>query len=113
MLEDIDRFGAFFFNNSSREATRMDPHQRLFLQEAYRAFEDAGYSPEELSDKKVGVFVGARSGDYKELLLRRDTDGACPRRPYAPFPSRQSEEIDSHLCLGSDMAILAARISYF
>jgi 3-oxoacyl-(acyl-carrier-protein) synthase/acyl carrier protein len=99
MLQDIDRFDPFFFNISPREATRMDPQQRIFLQEAYRAFEDAGYSSEELSDKKVGVFVGARPGDYKEL--RRDS------------ALRLSGEIDSHLFLGSDMAILAARISYF
>jgi len=94
MLEDIDKFDPLFFNISPLEAARMDPQQRLFLQEAYKAFEDGGYSAEELSDKKVGVFVGARPSDYKEHAL-------------------QSEEIDSHLFLGSDMAILAARISYF
>src|SRR5947207_8227319 len=94
MLEDIDQFDPFFFNISPLEAARMDPQQRLFLEEAYKSFEDAGYSAEELSDKKVGVFVGARPSDYKEHAL-------------------QSEEIDSHLFLGSDMAILAARISYF
>ena len=94
MLQDIDQFDPFFFNISPQEAERMDPQQRLFLEEAYKAFEDAGYSAEQLSGKKVGVFVGARSSDYKEQAL-------------------QSEEADARLFLGNDMAILAARISYF
>jgi acyl transferase domain-containing protein/acyl carrier protein/SAM-dependent methyltransferase len=94
MLQDIDQFDPLFFNISPLEATRMDPQHRLFLQEAYSAFEDAGYSAEQLSDKKVGVFVGARPGDYKDRVLRL-------------------QGIDSHLFLGTDMAILSARISYF
>src|SRR5436853_5127970 len=44
MLEHIDRFDPLFFNISPLEATRMDPQQRLFLEEAYKAFENAGYS---------------------------------------------------------------------
>src|SRR5579859_8133464 len=67
MLEHIDQFDPLFFNISPLEAAKMDPQQRLFLEEAYKAFEDAGYSAEQLSAKKVGVFVGARSSDYKEL----------------------------------------------
>jgi acyl carrier protein len=104
MLQDIDKFDPLFFNISPLEAARMDPQQRLFLQEAYRSFEDAGYSAEQLSDKKVSVFVGARSGDYKEQALRRDS---------AMCLSVQPGEIDAPLFLGNDMAILAARISYY
>jgi acyl transferase domain-containing protein len=100
MLADIDQFDPLFFNISPLEAARMDPQQRLILEEAYKSFEDAGYSAEQLSDKKVGVFVGARSSDYKEqALLRRDSANLL-------------SEVDSHLFLGNDMAILAARISY-
>src|SRR5436305_1951280 len=94
MLQNIDQFDPLFFNISPLEATRMDPQQRLFLEEAYKAFEDGGYSAEQLSGKKVGVFVGARPSDYKEQAL-------------------QSEEVASHIFLGNDMAILSARICYF
>ena len=94
MLEHIDQFDPLFFNISPLEAARMDPQQRLFLEEAYKSIEDAGYSAEQLSEKKVGVFVGARSSDYQEQ-------------------AKQREEIDACLFLGNDMAILAARISYF
>ncbi|EJQ38331.1 hypothetical protein IEE_05057, partial [Bacillus cereus BAG5X1-1] len=93
-LEDIYKFDALFFNISPLEAERMDPQQRLFLQEAYKAFEDGGYSNEQLSGKKVGVFVGGRSSDYKEKALLE-------------------EEVNSQTFLGNDMAILASRISYF
>src|SRR5436309_5626180 len=100
MLEHIDQFDPLFFNISPLEATRMDPQQRLFLQEAYKAFEDAGYCAEQLSDKRVGVFVGARASDYQEQVLRKGS-------------ALRLSEMDSHLFLGNDMAILAARISYF
>src|SRR5579859_6758646 len=100
MLGDIAQFDPLFFNISPLEATRMDPQQRLFLEEAYKSFEDAGYCAEQLSEKKVGVFVGARAGDYKEQVLHKDS-------------ARLLSEVDAHLFLGSDMAILAARISYF
>src|SRR5437667_8857749 len=95
MLQDIDQFDPLFFNISPLEAARMDPQQRLFLEEAYKAFEDAGYSAEHVDEKRVGVFVGARASGYQEQILRKDT------------ASRLSD-IDSHLFLGNDMAILAA-----
>ena len=72
------------------------------MEEAYKSIEDAGYSAEQLAEKKVGVFVGARPSDYKELLRDRTR-----------LSSSQPEEKDVHLFLGNDMAILAARISYF
>jgi polyketide synthase PksN len=42
-LSDIECFDPLFFNISPIEAELMDPQQRLFLQESYHAFEDAGY----------------------------------------------------------------------
>ncbi len=94
LLKDIEKFDASFFNISPLEAERMDPQQRLFMEEAFKAFEDSGYCAEELSGKKVGVFVGGRSSDYKERTFIK-------------------EEINSQTFLGSDMSILTARISYF
>ena len=46
----------------------MDPQYRLLLEESWRAFEDAGYAPEQLSDTSCGVFVGMTSGDYAEQV---------------------------------------------
>jgi polyketide synthase PksN len=62
-LEDVDRFDSLFFNISPREAEVLDPQERLFLEVAWEAIEDAGYYPEILAEDKaprqVGVFVGA------------------------------------------------------
>lgn len=62
-LAEVDRFDSLFFNISPREAEILDPQERLFLEVAYEAIEDAGYYPETLagSDERrdIGVFVGA------------------------------------------------------
>ncbi|WDD90504.1 amino acid adenylation domain-containing protein (plasmid) [Burkholderia sp. FERM BP-3421] len=64
-IEDIDRFDPLFFQISPKDAEKMDPQERLFLEEAYRAIEDAGYTPCGLSEAgSVGVFVGAMNGTY-------------------------------------------------
>ncbi|MCB0210439.1 MAG: enoyl-CoA hydratase/isomerase family protein [Anaerolineae bacterium] len=80
-LADVDQFDGAFFNISPREAEFMDPQQRLFLQESWKALEDAGYSPKVLSDRECGVFVGVRSGDYElamtELTAQSLTGTAC------------------------------------
>ncbi|TYQ17736.1 UNVERIFIED_CONTAM: polyketide synthase PksL/polyketide synthase PksN [Acetivibrio alkalicellulosi] len=64
-LEDADKFDCFFFNITPAEAELMDPQARLFLQTAWHTVEDAGYSLEELSKKKTGVFVGIMYTDYQ------------------------------------------------
>lgn len=92
-IKDIDKFDEKFFNISPKEATLMDPRQRLLLEMTYHSLEDAGYSSEELKDEKVGVFIGATGNDYLELLLRETN-------------------VDSHTLTGNTNAILANRISY-
>ncbi len=47
-LTDIDKFDPLFFKISPKEAERMDPQERLFLETAYAALEDAGYTPDSL-----------------------------------------------------------------
>ncbi|MCB0190965.1 MAG: SDR family NAD(P)-dependent oxidoreductase, partial [Anaerolineae bacterium] len=93
-LADIDRFDPLFFNISPREAERMDPQQRLFLEEAWKALEDAGYAGQTLSDRKCGVFVGTGAGDYYAWLNQHHT------------------EADAHTLLGNSPSILAARLAY-
>ena len=48
-LEGVDEFDPLFFNISPREAEKMDPQERLFLECAFATLEDAGYTREELS----------------------------------------------------------------
>jgi polyketide synthase PksN len=71
-LPEIDKFDAAFFRIPPREAMHMDPLQRIFLETAYEAMEDAGYGGRNLYGTKVGVFVGedhtySTSTIYKEV----------------------------------------------
>lgn len=67
-LEGVDEFDPLFFDISPREAETMDPRQRLLLQEAWRALEDAGYGREQLEAHSIGMFVGVEQGDYQHLV---------------------------------------------
>ncbi|KAF3469296.1 SDR family NAD(P)-dependent oxidoreductase [Streptomyces sp. Tu 3180] len=93
-LDDIESFDPLFFNIPPAEAESMDPQQRLFLQEAYHAFEDAGYDPRSLSGRKCGVYLGIMSSEYGALM------------------QRHGGETSAAATSGSN-AITAARIAYF
>ncbi|MFZ5895448.1 MAG: beta-ketoacyl synthase N-terminal-like domain-containing protein [Myxococcota bacterium] len=58
VVADADRFDAAFFGYTGREATLMDPQQRLFLEVAWECLEVAGYSPDHVRGS-VGVFAGS------------------------------------------------------
>lgn len=68
-LSGADNFDPLFFQISPKEAKAMDPQQRVFLEVAWSALEDAGYTKEQLSGSNCGVFVGAAQGDYGSLFL--------------------------------------------
>jgi acyl transferase domain-containing protein len=63
VLDGVAEFDAGFFGYSAREAEIMDPQQRLFLEHAWGAMEDAGYTPE-LYDGLIGVYAGAAWNTY-------------------------------------------------
>ena len=66
-LEGVDQFDPLFFNISPREATFIDPHERLFLETVWNLFEGAGYTRESLQRSyqgKVGVYAGAMYQHY-------------------------------------------------
>ena len=73
-LEDFDKFDAGFFNIADAEADIIDPQERRFLQSAWSAIEDAGYTRERLKQRypkgksaDVGVFVGVTTNSYQLL----------------------------------------------
>lgn len=78
-IDDVDAFDAAFFGLSEAEAASMDPHQRLFLETAWSALEDAGYPPGTFGAARVGLFVGMYSLDYNQLLGSDVSPGNAPR----------------------------------
>ncbi|MDX0870289.1 AMP-binding protein [Sinorhizobium medicae] len=93
LLQGIDEFDPLMLRISPAEAALMDPQLRISLQEAWRAFEDAGYSPAVLEDMAVGIFAGLRKGDFETLLDRTEL---------AP---------DRATILGNDPSMFAARLA--
>ncbi|WP_031183403.1 type I polyketide synthase, partial [Streptomyces seoulensis] len=94
-LEDVSGFDAGFFGVSPREAASMDPQQRLMLELAWEALEDARIVPSALADSPTGVFVGVIADDYA-ALTRQQGDDAVTR----------------HTLTGLNRGVIANRISY-
>ncbi|UNK15975.1 SDR family NAD(P)-dependent oxidoreductase [Paenibacillus sp. N3/727] len=94
-LDEIDKFDYSFFKLSPREASLLDPNQRLFLETAWHAIEDAGYGGGKLGGSQTGVYVGYGSdADYLKLI-------------------RQVEpEAVSMSMAGNVRPIIASRLSY-
>ena len=63
ILDDPDLFDASFFGMQPREAAVTDPQQRILLECAWEALEEAGYDPKAYEDP-VGVFVGVGFNHY-------------------------------------------------
>jgi acyl transferase domain-containing protein/NAD(P)-dependent dehydrogenase (short-subunit alcohol dehydrogenase family)/acyl carrier protein len=93
-IDEIDAFDPQFFGISTREAELMDPQQRLFLQCAWSAIEDAGCDPTRLAGTATGVFVGVATADYASIVARAE------------------QERQAHSPIGCFHSILANRLSY-
>jgi len=63
ILDDAEDFDAAFFGFNPREAEVMDPQQRVFLEVAWEALEDAGCDPDRF-DGPIGVYAGLSMNSY-------------------------------------------------
>ncbi len=97
-LDDPDLFDAEFFGYSPKEAEKIDPQQRIFLECAWEAMEDAGYVPDNY-DGSVGVFAGSGLNYY----LLKNVINTAPRL----------EDIVNVLTfIGNEKDFLSTRVSY-
>ena len=71
-LSSIDQFDAGLFGITPKEAKYLDPQQRLILQNAYQALDDACLDIKKLRGSKTGVFVGVSNSDYKEIMPKHE-----------------------------------------
>lgn len=92
-LDQVDGFDADFFGITPRDANHMDPQQRMALEVAYEALENAGLLRGNLSGSQTGVFIGSSIFDYGHRLLSQ-------------------EEVDAYAITGSTHCFLANRVSF-
>ncbi|WP_216843103.1 type I polyketide synthase, partial [Granulicella sp. S190] len=64
IVADVDLFDARLFGFTPAEAQILDPQQRIFLQCAWEALEDAGYDPMRYTES-IGIFAGADQSGYQ------------------------------------------------
>ncbi|KAK8108961.1 hypothetical protein PG984_014762 [Apiospora sp. TS-2023a] len=65
-IQDVDAFDHKFWRKTPRESSSMDPQQRLMLQVALQATQQAGYFGSPTHEKRVGCFIGLGTVDYEE-----------------------------------------------
>lgn len=97
-LEDIKGFDAAFFGYSPGDAALTDPQQRLFLECAYEAFENAGIVPRD-GGPVTGVFAGCGVNVY---FLQN------------VFASLDQDDVGAvyQAVIGSEKDFLTARVNY-
>ena len=93
-LTNADQFDPHFFGIAPREAISMDPQQRVLLEVAWEALEDAGLPPARLMGSATGVFVGISAFDY------------------ATLHTRSGDPADTYFTTGTAHSIAAGRLSY-
>ena len=93
-IGEVDRFDAEFFGIAPREAASMDPQQRLALELAWQALEDAGLAPQRLAGSRTGVYLGIANADYGRALFARP------------------QHIDPYYSSGNAYSVASGRIAY-
>ncbi len=93
----IDQFDPAFFGIAPREASKMDPQQRLMLEVAWETIEHAGIPAASMRGSNTGVFIGIGGTDYSKVVSQ--------------YPN-YFEQVDAHIGTGNALSIAAGRISY-
>lgn len=95
-LPEIDKFDHSFFRLSPAEAALIDPAQRLFLETAWHALEDAGYGGDRLWGSRTGVYIGS-----SDNLLE-----------YTKYVEASENPDPNMLLTAQTPSILASRLAY-
>lgn len=99
IINDVRQFDADLFGILPRDAKIMDPQQRLMLECAWSALDDAGYNNEANSNENiVGMFVGCNVSSYYMNNILNSNDSA-------------SDNLSVLIGNGNDY--FATRLSYF
>jgi amino acid adenylation domain-containing protein len=104
VLDGIENFDATYFGMAPREAALTDPQQRVFLECAVAALEDAAIVPAHATGP-IGVFAGSAMNTYflRHVVPNRDALRAFTNQ----FQVGQYPEL-----LGAMQDFLASRVAY-
>ncbi len=95
-IKGIYDFDAGFFGYYAEEAAQLDPQQRMVLEVACQALEDAGEPLEAVSGRKVSVFVSGFL--YDHFCMQADAS--------------ERDSINPYTAMGIGVGSLANRLSY-
>lgn len=104
LVTEIDQFDAEFFGYSAKEAAMMDPQQRLFLECAWEALEEAGYASSSYPGR-VGVYAGSGPNTYL-------FNNVSPAHHFAHQRSFWEPMQELALTLAQEKDFLPTRVSY-
>ncbi|NOX92214.1 MAG: SDR family NAD(P)-dependent oxidoreductase [Gammaproteobacteria bacterium] len=96
LQQSIKEMDALFFGISPREAETLDPQQRVMLEVAWEALEDAGVTASELAGSNTGVFIGGFMMDH--LCMQTN-----PLNRHL---------LNAHSAISFTQTILSARLAY-
>jgi len=92
-LAGATTFDPEFFGISPREAVAMDPQQRVALRVSWRAVENSGINPDDLTGHDVGCYIGASGTGYGPQMEK--------------FSAHSG-----HLLAGTALSVISGRIAY-
>ncbi|NUS88115.1 MAG: hypothetical protein HOY75_36800, partial [Streptomyces sp.] len=94
-LDGFDEFDPALFKFTEDEARNTDPQVRLFLQECWKALEDAGCAPSKLPApvrRRIGVFAGGAKHGFTRLGAEGRLE--MPRTSFGDMVNRVSFQFD-------------------
>ncbi|THC51886.1 SDR family NAD(P)-dependent oxidoreductase [Streptomyces sp. A1499] len=94
-LDGFDAFDPALFGFTEQEARNTDPQVRLFLQECWKALEDAGLAPSKLPSDvrgRIGVFAGGAKHGFTQLGAEGRLE--MPRTSFGDMVNRVSFQFD-------------------
>ncbi|MGV9302383.1 SDR family NAD(P)-dependent oxidoreductase [Nonomuraea sp. NPDC003727] len=98
IMIDMEGFDHRLFGMSAREAELADPQQRVFLEQAHAALQDAGYDPTTY-DGAIGVYGGSGPSQYQWLNLQTN-------------PDLDSNALKLGMSIGNNIDYVATTVSY-
>jgi len=104
VLDDAAMFDAEYFGIAPREADRMDPQHRVFLEVCSNALEDGGYVSSEYPGE-IGLFAGCSLNTYLLANLAKD-------RAFLDELTGNYQVGEFQVALGNDKDFLTTRAAY-